>query len=139
MKENARAMVMASFTADSLALGVHWIYNTNIIDKKVGRVAQLLAPIVQSWHPARGQGELTHYGDQTLLLLSSIAENGSFDLRRFAKDWQRFFMDYDGYVDKATKETLANFSQGKGPAEAGSSSTDLGGAARIAPDLPLQP
>ena len=38
MKEKPQAMVLASFAADSLALGVHWIYNPRVIDKKFGRV-----------------------------------------------------------------------------------------------------
>jgi len=38
-----------------------------------------------------------------------------------------------GYFDKATKETLENFAAGSGPESSGSGSTDLAGAARIAP------
>jgi hypothetical protein len=38
MREKPKAMLFASLAADSLALGVHWIYNTNVIDKKFGRV-----------------------------------------------------------------------------------------------------
>jgi hypothetical protein len=41
MKDNYKAMVMASFVADSLALGVHWVYNTHVIDRKFGRVEHL--------------------------------------------------------------------------------------------------
>ncbi len=131
MKDNAHAMVMTAFAADSLALGVHWIYNTNVIDRKVGRVEKLLKPIVKSWHPNREQGEFTHYGDQTLVLLESVAACGAFDLADFARRWQALFQDYDGYVDKATKATLKNFAAGRAPEEAGSDSTDLGGAARM--------
>jgi hypothetical protein len=32
MKQKTRAAVMASFAADSLALGAHWIYDTDRID-----------------------------------------------------------------------------------------------------------
>ena len=39
MKEKPKAMVLASLAADALALGVHWIYSTHVIDKKFGRVA----------------------------------------------------------------------------------------------------
>lgn len=138
MKDNAQAMVMASFTADSLALGAHWIYNTNVIDRKVGRVEKLLKPIVKSWHPTKERGEFTHYGDQTLVLLESVARRGQFDIDDFAAAWRRFFKDYDGYIDKSTTATLENFAAGKSPMEAGADSeetgaTDLGGAARIAP------
>ncbi|RLB33782.1 MAG: ADP-ribosylglycohydrolase family protein, partial [Deltaproteobacteria bacterium] len=36
--DNDRAMVLASFVADSLALGAHWIYDTALIEKQFGRV-----------------------------------------------------------------------------------------------------
>ena len=31
MREKSKAMVFASLAADSLALSVHWIYNTNVM------------------------------------------------------------------------------------------------------------
>ncbi len=133
MKEKAKAMLLASFASDSLALGVHWIYNTNVIDKKFGRVEHLVKPIKQSYHKTKDKGEFTHYGDQTLVLLESIALNQGFDLKNFAKEWQEFLQDYTGYIDQATKTTLANFQSGQNETSAGSHSTDLGGAARIAP------
>ncbi|MBW2368087.1 MAG: ADP-ribosylglycohydrolase family protein, partial [Deltaproteobacteria bacterium] len=79
------------------------------------------------------KGDFTHYGDQTLLLLETIASRPGFDLDHFSQAWQAFFQSYDGYVDKATQTTLENFSAGKAASESGSDSTDLGGAARIAP------
>ncbi len=133
MKEQAKAMVMASFIADSHALGAHWIYDTSLIDKQFGRVESLLAPLKDSYHPTKGRGELTHYGDQTLLLLNTLVADSGFKLESFSKNWHAFFEDYQGYRDKATRETLENFKAGKGIRDSGSSSTDLAGAARIAP------
>jgi ADP-ribosylglycohydrolase len=126
-------MVLASFAADALSLGVHWIYNTNVIDKKWGRVEEYIKPERPTYHPTKDLGELTHYGDQTLVLLKSIAGSTGFDLNRFANRWQEFFKSYEGYFDGATKATLENFAAGKGPANAGSDSNDLAGAARIVP------
>jgi ADP-ribosylglycohydrolase len=133
MNDKAKAMVLASFAADSLSLGVHWIYNTNVIDKKWGRVENYIKPERPTYHPTKNLGEFTHYGDQTLLLLKSIAADSGFDLNHFARRWQDFFESYDGYFDGATKETRENFSSGKDLTEAGSGSDDLAGAARIAP------
>jgi len=133
MNDNAKAMVLASFAADALSLGVHWIYNTNVIDKKWGRVEEYIKPGRPTYHPTKDLGELTHYGDQTLVLLKSIAGSTGFDLNRFANRWQEFFKSYEGYFDGAMKATLENFAAGKGPADAGSDSDDLAGAARIAP------
>lgn len=133
MNDKAKGMVLGSLAGDALAMGVHWIYNTRVIDKKWGRVEAYLKPERPTYHPTKDLGEFTHYGDQTLVLLKSIAAAGGFDLDHFARDWQDFFASYDGYVDEATKGTLVNISSGKDARSAGSPSLDLAGAARIAP------
>jgi len=133
MHKNASAMVLASLAADSLALGVHWIYNTRVIDKKFGRVERFLKPERPTYHPTKDRGEFTHYGDQTLVLLESVTECEGFNLSDFSKRWQELFNTYDGYVDGATQKTLENLAAGKSPAESGSASDDLAGASRIAP------
>ncbi len=133
MKGKEEAMVMASFAGDSLALGVHWIYDPNRIVKEFGRVEKYLKPPPDSYHPTKELGEFTHYGDQTVVLLESVAASKGFDLTDFAVRWQALFKDYEGYYDQATKATLHNLARGNPPKTAGSSSNDLAGAARIAP------
>jgi ADP-ribosylglycohydrolase len=133
MEEKARAMVMASFVADSLALGVHWIYDTIEIENRIGRVQTLLKPEKASYHSTKDLGEFTHYGDQTLVLLESVAASSGFDLEQFARSWRALFDGYHGYFDKATKGALKKFSEAVLPTASGSTSTDLAGAARIAP------
>ncbi len=95
MNDKAKAMVLASFAADALSLGVHWIYNTNVIDKKWGRVEEYIKPERPTYHPTKGLGDFTHYGDQTLVLLESIAGSSGFDLNHFADRWQEFFKSYE--------------------------------------------
>ncbi len=133
MEDKARAMVLASFVADALSLGVHWIYNTNVIDKKWGRVEAYIKPERPTFHPTKDIGEFTHYGDQTLVLLRSVAEQSGFDKLQFAESWKKFFDTYDGYFDGATKTTLENMKGADNATEAGSESDDFAGAARIAP------
>jgi ADP-ribosylglycohydrolase len=133
MSDNAEAMVLASFAADSLALGAHWIYDTNRIDTELGRVDDLKTPPPDTYHPTKARGDFTHYGDQALTLLESVAASGGFDLTHFAQAWQALFGSYTGYRDRATTETLANFEAGRPPEASGSESADLGGASRIAP------
>jgi ADP-ribosylglycohydrolase len=124
---------MAAFIGDSLALGAHWIYDVDRIRRDFGRVDSLLKPDPASYHPTKDRGDFTHYGDQMLVLLQSVAAMKGFDLNDFSTRWRGLFKDYDGYVDKATKSTLEGYGAGKGPETAGSSSTDLAGAVRIAP------
>lgn len=131
--KNVKAMVMVSFAADALALGAHWIYETVEIDRLFGRPDQLTAPHEKSFHRNRHRGDFTHYGDQALLLLASLAENKTFDPAHFHDTWHAGMKMYDGYLDMATKTTIGNIADGWPPDFAGSRSTDLGGAARIAP------
>ncbi len=133
MRENGKTTVLSSFVADSLALGVHWIYDTARIEKEFGRVDTFRKPASDSYHRTKDRGEFTHYGDQTFVLLESLAAKGGFALDDFAARWRRLFEGYDGYYDQATKATLQNFSLGKRPVDAGSPSNDLSGASRIAP------
>ena len=133
MKENARAMVLGSFLADSLALGAHWIYDTEQIKQDIGTVDRLLKPQPNSYHDTKDLGEFTHYGDQTLCLLKSLSDNNGFDLSHFAQSWIDLFKGYDGYFDSATKETIKNFDLNKTPDVSGSGSSELGGASRVAP------
>lgn len=135
MTDHIKGAVWGCFAADSLALGAHWIYDTTRIRREFGRVDRLLGPLADSYHSFREKGDFTHYGDQTLVLLESVAAKKGFDLLDFSNRWKALFTRYNGYVDQATRGTLTNFATGKGPEEAGSPSDDLAGAARIAPLL----
>lgn len=134
MTTSAQAAVLVSLAADALSLGAHWFYDMAEIDRRFGRVEELLAPPPDSFHAGKERGQFTHYGDQTLVLLESVAACKGFDLADFARRWQALFTTgYRAYVDKATSATLENLQRGLGPEQCGSTSADLGGAARIAP------
>jgi ADP-ribosylglycohydrolase len=133
MKTKAQAMLFAAFAADALALAVHWIYDTRQLAREFGKVTDFLKPAEGSYHFGKDRGELTHYGDQMLILLQSVAATGEFRLDDFAQRWRQLFSDYRGYVDRATRATLENFARGASPEDAGSSSNDLAGASRIVP------
>jgi ADP-ribosylglycohydrolase len=133
MQHSAQAMTLASFIGDSLALGVHWVYDPMRIQTAHGQVDSLLPPAPGSHHQGKRDGDFTHYGDQTFVLLESVAACKGFDLEDFAARWQRLFADYAGYLDKASRKTLQHFAEGRSPRESGSDSMDLAGASRIAP------
>ena len=122
-------MLTASFAADAHALGVHWIYNTNVIDKKYGRVETLIAPTLAAFHRGKPAGAFTHFGDQMLLLLKSVADYG-YNPHQFSADWRAFFNHYAGYFDSATKTTTANLDKGVTFDQAGSQSDRLVDAVR---------
>jgi ADP-ribosylglycohydrolase len=127
-----QAAVWGAFVADALSLGVHWVYNTGVIDKKFGRVEHYHDPLT-SFHKGKKAGDFTHYGDQTLVLLETLDKGKGFDALRFAQSWRDFFSDYTGYFDKATKATLENMDSGGELTQSASTSDDLAGASRMAP------
>jgi len=131
----AQAAVRASLTADSLSLAAHWIYDVKAIQERFGRVDRLMDPAPGSYHKNRRAGQFTHYGDQTAVLLESLAESKGFDASDFFRRWKLLFSDYDGYLDGATKQTLQRIDMGHGPDASGSGSNDLAGASRMAPLL----
>ncbi len=133
MDSRIKDAVMASFVADALALGVHWVYDIALIKNKYGRLEQMVAPELAPYHSSKEKGQFTHYGDQALVLLESLAQNNGFDPGHFSRAWQALFENYTGYVDSATKETLHNLQIDPEMRPSGSLSFDLGGAARIAP------
>lgn len=131
-----RSAILASLAADSLSLGAHWEYDQARIARQLGRVADLLPPTLNDYHPGKGAGAQSHYGDQALLLLRSVTAKGAFDLADFAARWHGL-MDggYTGYMDKASREALANFRSGRPPEQTGAATNDFAGAARMAPLL----
>lgn len=134
MKNSAQAMVIGSFVADALALGVHWVYDTEEIVRNYSTVAELLPPHQKTYHPTKTGGDFTHYGDQSLHLLEHLAEiGGEFSVADYATAWHSFMTEYDGYLDRASSQTLMNMAEGKNRRGSGSQSNDLGGPARIAP------
>jgi len=132
-----KAAVFASFLGDAHALTAHWIYDTAKIGALLSPLHGLEAPKAEAagYHPGREAGSFTHYGDQTLVLLQSIAAKSAYDPDDFATRWRALWEGYTGYVDKATRETLANLKGGASPWNAASPSTEMAGASRISPLL----
>lgn len=124
-------IVLGAFIGDALALGPHWIYDQNQIREQLGRVTTYQPPLAV-YHEGKTAGDQTHYGDQTLVLLRSIAKTGNFNLASFADDWRAYWENPAtiSYRDGATKATLAHLQSEANPP---SSSSDIAGAGRIGP------
>lgn len=129
----ARDFILPSFFGDALALGPHWIYDpSKIAALYPGGIREYDDPR-SSYHPGKSAGNFTHLGDQTLLLLESLADHGGA-LAAWPADWrawaERIRDDKSSYFDGATRGTLGNLAEGR---KQPSDSSDLAGAARIAP------
>lgn len=127
--------LQAALVSDALALGPHWVYDQEKLARLYPKGLHQFTDPVSSYHPNRKAGQHTHYGDQTRWLASSIEKNGSYQFEKWQQDWLSAIQQYDGFLDGASKATLAH------KAQSPSESNDLGGASRIAPildtELPL--
>lgn len=121
----------AALVADALSLGPHWVYNQTKLARIFPEGISKFHDPASPYHPSKKAGDLTHYGDQTLMLKSSLSSTNTFSLPQWREDWTTSMSSYQGYIDGATKETLQQ--SGHKP----SSSNDLAGASRIAPILDL--
>lgn len=124
-----RDLILPSFFADSLSLGPHWIYdNEELKNAYPNGLSEYDSP-QSPYHASKSAGDFTHYGDQALALLRSIARNG-WSIGSWRSDWKEWARTTSAYIDGASKRTLENLEAGLDqPSESG----DLAGAARIAP------
>lgn len=130
--ERLKGMLYGAFIGDAFALGTHWIYDTEKLKIEATEVDHYTDPAKNLFHSGKHKGDFTHYGDQSLLLLKSIATNKGFDINVFKTHWLTYMSKYEGYSDHATKESLQLLDPVN---NLGSSSDELGGIARIAPLL----
>ena len=100
---------LGAFIGDALALGPHWIYDTKKITEAFGEIKGIVSPLEDSFHKTKKKGELTHYGDQMLMLAKyCVNHEEEFNQEFFLKYYYDWMQNYDGYKDHATKETLEN-------------------------------
>jgi ADP-ribosylglycohydrolase len=136
LRERYAGLLYGALCGDALTLAAHWVYDQEELARRFGPVADFEAPPGDGYHAGKELGDQTHYGDQTLLLMNSIeACGGNFVMEDFARRWRQFAEESPAYHDHATKDTLAHLQEGLGLTRAGSGSTELGGAGRIAPLL----
>ena len=126
-------LLFGSYCADSLSLGVHWIYDPNELAQKHGRITHYKAPGSDSYHPHKQAGDQGHVGDQALCLLNFLIKEKAWNPSNFMEDWLGIWPDYNDYVDGATKTTLANVQNQTDKTQGGSNSVEIAGPARIAP------
>ncbi len=123
--------LQAAVVSDALSLGPHWIYNQTKIARLYPDGIKNFADPGSAYHPGKSAGDLTHYGQQSMILAGSLETRGGFSVDGWREDWLEGMKDFSGYMDGASKETIAS-----GGISA-SSSNDLAGSSRLAPVLDL--
>ncbi len=133
-KDKLYGALWGAFCADAYALGPHWEYDTRNIEKASLNWEGYNNPVTK-YHGEKKAGDFTHYGDQLMWLLRSVADKSSFDLAYFGQIWMDKMETYSGYLDHATSETLENLKKGADWISCGSESKDFSAVGRMAPLL----
>ncbi len=131
MKNRLEAALWGAFYADAYALGAHWLYDTHQISKSEFDTKRFNDPLTD-YHKGKAAGDFTHYGDQMLWLLEALAED-EFTVHGFSVKWKTKMETYEGYVDGASKHTIAALAEGKNSLACGSGSRDLSVVGRMMP------
>jgi len=132
------SLVIGGLVADAAALGLHWIYDPARIAEVGGEAPEFLEPDRAAYkgvpayfaHPGKTAGDLTHYGQQLMVALESLAATGGeLDPSDYE---QRFIAHFGpggawvGYIDYATRETLRNADDAERASLAAATQFDLG-------------
>lgn len=128
MKKFLQAVVVS----DALSLGSHWIYNQAKIARLYPDGVKTFADPGSAYHPGKSAGDLTHYGQQVMILADSLEKRAGFSPDGWRQDWLEGMKDFSGYMDGASRETIASGGISASP------SNDLAGSTRIGPILDLE-
>lgn len=124
----ARNSVLGALVADSATMGFHWLYSQHRIQALAPSEPEFRTPNESDYadnvgyfaHPKKTAGELSHYGEQSKIMLKSLVANGN----RYEKHhYQEAFRDhfgyggeFEGYIDKPTRLTLDKIYRTEGDA-----------------------
>lgn len=111
--------ILGALVADAASMGVHWIYSPQRIADIAPNAPEFLIPQEANYegvgyyaHGGKQAGQPTHYGEQMLVAMRSMARNdGNWKPYDYIYEFVQTFErggSWSGYMDHATKGTLDN-------------------------------
>lgn len=114
----ARNCMLGAVVADAATMGLHWVYSQRRISDLVSEAPEFREPDERDYdggvgyfaHGTRSAGDLSHYGEQMLVMLRSlVATGGSYQKAHYQEQFRRHFGyggEFVGYIDRPTRQTL---------------------------------
>jgi ADP-ribosylglycohydrolase len=112
LEDRIRGAIWGAFCGDAFCLGSHWIYSLSELEQRFpGGVKGFETPSAGHYHFGKKAGDLTHYGDAAILMLTSVAQCGHFEPVDFGSRLLRLMIEegYTGYRDHTTKGMIENY------------------------------
>lgn len=108
---NVKDLILVTFAADALGVGTLFEFHTQKIIDTHGRVDRHLKNQFNNCLSWCYPGDLSHYGEMSLLLLTTLLQRRGFDLHYFIQVWHERWNSArdDAFLDDATRHTLASF------------------------------
>ena len=114
-----------ALVADAAAMGFHWMYDQNTIEKLGGDAPEFFDPEASSAsytrsaelestfvHAGKKPGDMTQYGEQLLVIIKALAKNGGKLVQaEYEQEFKSFFGPggpWVGYIDRPTGRVLYN-------------------------------
>jgi ADP-ribosylglycohydrolase len=118
-RDRIEAALIGAYVADAAALGFHWLYDADRVAALAPSGLAFRAPDPADFegfkgvfvHHGKHAGDLSQYGVQMQVMVQSVIAKGAFDLTDYQDRFAATFGpggSWIGYMDKATKGTLAN-------------------------------
>lgn len=116
-------MILGALIADAATMGLHWIYDQPHIRKIAPEKPEFTPAHDENYdgvpgyfaHDGRENGAQSQYGEQAMVMLRHLAQNGGqYDPAGFLDAFRAHFGyggKYVGYIDGATRGTLDNARQ----------------------------
>jgi hypothetical protein len=135
----ARNSIIGALTADAATMGFHWLYSQRRIKEITPENPEFHSPLAADYegnvgyfaHAHKNAGQLSHYGEQALVMLKSIAGNGGqYEKNHYEEEFRAHFGyggEFHGYIDRPTRETLDNLYRAEGDALARANSIPFTG------------
>lgn len=126
LDQHANAMIWGALVADAASLGFHWLYDQPRIKTLVPERPEFHPPTPSDYddvpgyfaHGHKRAGDLSHYGEQAMVMLETLQGGQDYDSARYQETFQSYFGyggSFHGYIDGATRDALDNMAAEKRP------------------------
>jgi len=120
-----KTVCWGALVADAAAMGFHWMYDQDTIEKLGGNAPDFFDPVASSSyytrsaklestfvHDGKKPGDMTQYGEQLLVMIKALAKNdGKLVQTEYEQAFKSFFGPggpWVGYIDRPTGRVLYN-------------------------------